>query len=99
VTRQFPHRCDDRCTCPVHGTPLLYWPAGDDHACQDSTCEFAHGTDDALLKAAGWVMAKVADDIRAAQPKVAEAVRAALADMDRVQERVFPRSRPVTDGG
>ena len=37
------HICDDHCTCPVHGTPLIYWPAGDDHACQDITCEFGHG--------------------------------------------------------
>ncbi len=37
------HVCDDRCTCPVHGTPLIYWPAGDDHACQDITCEYGHG--------------------------------------------------------
>jgi hypothetical protein len=38
-----PHRCDDRCICPVHGTPLIYWPAGDDHACQDAGCQYGHG--------------------------------------------------------
>jgi hypothetical protein len=38
-----PHRCDERCTCPVHGTDLIYWPAGDDHACQDVTCVHGHG--------------------------------------------------------
>ncbi len=37
------HSCDERCTCPRHGTPLIYWPAGDDHACQDPECEYAHG--------------------------------------------------------
>ena len=37
------HRCDGSCACPVHGTPLIYWPAGDDHACQDITCEYGHG--------------------------------------------------------
>jgi hypothetical protein len=37
------HRCDDDCTCPIHGTPLLYAPASDAHACQDPDCEHAHG--------------------------------------------------------
>lgn len=37
------HRCTDRCRCPIHETPLIYWPAGDDHACQDSDCEYAQG--------------------------------------------------------
>jgi hypothetical protein len=37
------HKCDDACACPVHGTPLFYHPAGDDHACQDVTCEYGHG--------------------------------------------------------
>lgn len=38
-----PHRCDERCVCPVHGTPLIYWPAGGDHACQDVNCVYGHG--------------------------------------------------------
>lgn len=38
-----PHHCDERCACPRHGTPLIYWPAGNDHACQDPACEYAHG--------------------------------------------------------
>lgn len=42
------HTCDVDCVCPVHGTPLIYWPAGDDHACQDPTCEHAGGL------GAGW---------------------------------------------
>lgn len=37
------HRCDETCVCPVHGTALIYWPAGDDHACQDPTCVHARG--------------------------------------------------------
>lgn len=37
------HACDDTCVCPVHGTPLIYAPAWDDHACQDITCEYGHG--------------------------------------------------------
>lgn len=35
--------CDDRCVCPDHGTPLLYWPAGGDHACQDVECRYGRG--------------------------------------------------------
>jgi hypothetical protein len=38
-----PHVCDDRCTCPVHDTPLIYSPTQDDHACQDVTCKHGHG--------------------------------------------------------
>lgn len=29
--------------CPVHGTPLIYWPHGDDHACQDVECRYGRG--------------------------------------------------------
>jgi hypothetical protein len=39
--------CDERCVCPVHGTPLLYSPAGDEHACQDVNCRHGHGMKDA----------------------------------------------------
>jgi hypothetical protein len=35
--------CDDRCVCPVHGTPLIYSPAGDEHACRDVNCRHGHG--------------------------------------------------------
>ena len=38
-----PHTCDENCVCADHGTPLIYWPAGDDHACQDVRCRFGHG--------------------------------------------------------
>jgi hypothetical protein len=37
------HVCDDRCLCPVHGTPLLYAPSTDDHACQDVDCVHGRG--------------------------------------------------------
>jgi len=37
------HRCDESCVCPAHDTPLIYWPAGDDHACQDPDCGYAQG--------------------------------------------------------
>jgi hypothetical protein len=40
-------QCDERCVCPVHGTPLIYWPAGEDHACQDVNCRYGHGMKDA----------------------------------------------------
>jgi hypothetical protein len=38
-----PHRCDETCLCAVHGTDLIYSPAFDDHACQDSSCKYGHG--------------------------------------------------------
>lgn len=38
-----PHQCDERCACPEHGTPLIYSPATDDHACQDVECRYGHG--------------------------------------------------------
>ena len=38
-----PHACDDGCVCPRHGTPLYYWPFGDDHSCQDYACPYARG--------------------------------------------------------
>lgn len=37
------HVCDERCVCPIHGTPLYYSRVGDDHACQDINCEYGHG--------------------------------------------------------
>jgi hypothetical protein len=37
------HRCDDECVCPIDGKPLIYWPAGNQHACQDPDCVNAHG--------------------------------------------------------
>ncbi|MFE0651039.1 hypothetical protein ACFVZH_20860 [Streptomyces sp. NPDC059534] len=38
-----PHKCSTYCRCPHHGTPLLYWPAGDDHACLAVGCEYEQG--------------------------------------------------------
>jgi hypothetical protein len=29
---------------------LIYWPAGDDHVCQEVSCEFGRGVNDVLLK-------------------------------------------------
>jgi hypothetical protein len=38
------HRCGSACICPIHRTPLLYWPASrDQHACQNADCVHAHG--------------------------------------------------------
>lgn len=42
--------CDGRCVCPIHRTPLIYWPAGDDHACQDVDCRYGRGMRDAPLE-------------------------------------------------
>ena len=33
----------------IHDTPLIYWPHGDDHACQDITCRYGHGMNAELL--------------------------------------------------
>lgn len=38
-----PHWCDDSCTCPDHGTALLYHRPTDDHACNDEACRFYRG--------------------------------------------------------
>ena len=48
------HVCDDGCVCPVHDTPLIYWPHGDDHACQDITCRYGHGMSAELLAEMHW---------------------------------------------
>lgn len=50
VTGQL-HRCSAACACPHHGTPMIYWPRGDDHACQDVNCEYGHGVKKMLLAA------------------------------------------------
>ncbi|MFJ1667384.1 hypothetical protein ACIOK4_13545 [Streptomyces bottropensis] len=42
--------CDERCLCPVHGTPMFYVHADGDHACQDVNCRYGHG-----VKSAGPV--------------------------------------------
>jgi hypothetical protein len=39
------HQCDDGCVCPVHQTPLFWWPSGKLHACQDPECRYAGGFD------------------------------------------------------
>lgn len=52
--RLSPHRCDDGCVCPVHGTALMYWPAGDEHACQDPGCVYAHGLERGPPQAGVW---------------------------------------------
>lgn len=37
------HKCDDRCICPIDKIAMLYSPATDMHACQNSKCVFANG--------------------------------------------------------
>lgn len=38
-----PHRCDERCVCPVDGKQMFYSATESQHACQDPDCENAHG--------------------------------------------------------
>lgn len=37
------HFCSLKCVCPIHGKEFFYSPREKLHACQDPTCEFAHG--------------------------------------------------------
>lgn len=37
------HTCSEKCVCPRHSTPMIYWPRGDEHACQDVDCLYGHG--------------------------------------------------------
>lgn len=37
------HQCTEACSCPDHGTPLLYSAAIDDHACGVHGCRFYRG--------------------------------------------------------
>lgn len=50
------HLCaEDTCLCPLHGTPMYWWPKGGLHACQDRECEHAQGVDlEALLAKEMW---------------------------------------------
>jgi hypothetical protein len=43
-----PHKCNETCVCNIHGTPMWYSPATDDHACQDPDCIWAGGVNAAL---------------------------------------------------
>jgi hypothetical protein len=61
------HTCDRRCSCPIHGTQLVYWPAGDDHACQDIDCKYGHGGCDPYSVAVGqerylWNLRRAAEE-------------------------------------
>lgn len=47
-----PHECDEFCVCPIHGTPLVYSPAGNDHACQAIECRYGHGMNAARTRTA-----------------------------------------------
>lgn len=46
---KLPHECDEKCVCPVHDTALIYAPSVDKHACQDSSCIYAHGYEDRVF--------------------------------------------------
>ena len=36
--------------CPEHGTPMVYWPAGDVFACSTWSCQYFHGVGAAKLE-------------------------------------------------
>jgi hypothetical protein len=55
-----PHRCNSFCVCPIHGTPLIYWPAGHDHACQADDCRYREGGCSPVLAWAWRVHRKMA---------------------------------------
>lgn len=38
-----PHRCDEKCKCPVDGKPLFYARSTGEHACMDVDCVNGHG--------------------------------------------------------
>ncbi|QKV98220.1 hypothetical protein HUT19_41610 (plasmid) [Streptomyces sp. NA02950] len=79
------HWCGAACRCPVHGTPLYYWPAGDLHACQDPNCRHAHGISAAALAAAEQGLPMTFD------PDVFSRFLAARrADPDRIPPRAVP---------
>lgn len=73
MTDDATHRCDEHCTCPIHGTPWLYAPASNEHACQNPDCEYAAGVelicgpesalrDLALMASPAYQRAKAAGD-------------------------------------
>lgn len=89
------HRCDDDCTCPVHGNPLLYAPASNQHACQAPDCEYAQGfeltygpryIDVAALRAARDLVVKASPAYQRAQ----QAGDDFAANMDRLITQAAP---------
>jgi hypothetical protein len=78
-------QCGDACWCPVHGTPLYYWPAGGLHACQDPNCRYAHGISAEVLAATdqGLPMTYAPDVF-------SRFLAARRADPDRIPPRAVP---------
>lgn len=68
------HRRDRYCVCPEHRTPMIYWPMGDDHACQDVTCEYGHGVFRALAAQEGRRNALLIQECRALANQVTVAL-------------------------
>lgn len=66
------HRCDERCVCPVHQTPLLYSPSHNDHGCLDAACVHGHGGIDSL---SSWAPSWLADPALEYAPQITEPVR------------------------
>lgn len=82
-----PHRCDDRCICPEHGKQLLYWPAGNEHACPDPECRFAHGYE---TEVARELFGTTPADVIRAQAQAIEALGAMADAFQRASADGFP---------
>lgn len=37
------HKCNEKCICPIHKTPMYYNVKFNEHACQDINCVYVHG--------------------------------------------------------
>lgn len=48
-----PHKCDERCVCPIDGKPLYYARSINEHACQSIDCRYAHGME-SVQRAEFW---------------------------------------------
>lgn len=67
---------------------MIYWPSGDDHACQDVNCEYGHGVSRALAAQEYRRNALLVKERRDLTPF--DGVQTQLVAMD----RNFPNERP-----
>ncbi|PZT71471.1 hypothetical protein [Streptomyces sp. AC1-42T] len=82
------HRCDESCRCPLHGTALYYWPAGDLHACQDSNCGYAQG-----IPAEELASASTAEALQRSAPR--RAAQAAARSSQRIAQAALSTGAPA----
>ncbi|WP_143660271.1 hypothetical protein [Streptomyces sp. t99] len=82
------HGCDESCRCPLHGTVLYYWPAGDLHACQDSNCGYAQG-----ISAEELAAASAAEALRRSTPR--RAAQAAARSSRRIAQASLSTGAPA----